>query len=179
MFIESDYRLNVTMMFNINSDSQKTTFSFEVELQNEKAYFGRVEAVDVIGQFSERLIKTLKARMAACTALLMSHMNDVVRNDGYHISFKAKNGLIKYFSIPAYQAMQKAVENLRKGNYCYVVEDALQCNQILKAIANDKDFGYEDAGVFPRSLLIDILMECSLAPCDPSKYVSRSKVSES
>lgn len=157
-------------MFNINSDKQKTTFSFEVKLQNEKAYFERVKAADVIGQFSERLIKTLKARMTACTALLMSHMNDVVSNNGYYICFKAKNGLIKHFSIPAYLAMQEAVENLQKGNYRYVVEDALQCNQILKAIANDKDFGYEDAGEFPRSLLIDILMECSLATFDPSRY---------
>ncbi len=123
-------------------------------------------AMDIIGAFSARLIASIERRQKACLKLLLKHEDDIVFNNGIHVEWKRKDGSIGYFNVPSFEAMNRALGQLRLGNYSKFVEDHNEVDQALKALLNDPvEFqDHSDTGGFTYANLISTLCELHFLP---------------
>lgn len=131
------------------------------EIDLDKIYFDRKEfMLNTLKSYRDYLVTVLRKRMNACVNNLFEHRKDVVFNDGNQIVYSRKDGSTNSFNVPSYMAMQECMFALEQGNSDAVADNKVWCDQLIKAICNDRDTNKEDAGTIKFSNLISILCEC-------------------
>lgn len=155
-----------------------TTLAFIMPEEKEGCTNRKGLAMDIVGAFSTRLIASIERRQKACLKLLLKHEDDIVFNNGIHVEWKRKDGSIGYFNVPSFEAMNRALGQLRLGNYSKFVEDHNEVDQALKALLNDPvEFqDHSDAGGFTYANLISTLCELHFLPFNKETCYSEMQV---
>lgn len=92
----------------------------------------RIDYADVIGTFADLIINALKSRREACLDMLMRNVDNIIFNDGQQIIFKKNNGQIHAFNVPSYQAMEEAIDMIKRGEIRKMIP--AHYDQIAKAL---------------------------------------------
>ncbi len=114
----------------------------------------------VLESYRDYLMTVLSDRMNACVNNLFVHREDVVSNDGNQIVYLRKDGSLNSFNVPSYMAMQDCMYALEHREFNSIADNKVWCDQLIKAICNDRDTNKEDAGTIKFSNLISVLCEC-------------------
>lgn len=131
---------------------------------------------DLIGSFSERLIKSLERRMTACQQNLMRHLNDIEYADECgHIVYRRKDGSTGNFNTRSFECMKSAVSILRESRFKEFTLNKGAVEQTLKALLNDTEHDHSDEGIFKWSDLVSTLIELAMAPTPGSDFDIDSK----
>ena len=126
-----------------------------------KIHFDRKESMQkVLKSYRDYLMIVLRDRMNACVNNLFEHREDVVSNDGNQIVYSRKNGSLNSFNVPSYMAMQDCMFALEQRNFDAIVDNKVWCDQLIKAICNDRKTAKNDIDTIKFSNLISILCEC-------------------
>ena len=131
------------------------------EIDLDKIYANRKNfMLKVLESYRDYLITVLRNRMKACVNYLFKHREDIIYNDGNQIVYSRKDGSTNSFNVSSYMAMQDCMFALEQRNFDAITDNRVWCDQLIKAICNDRDTNKEDAGVVKFSNLISILCEC-------------------
>ena len=131
------------------------------EINLDKIYSDRKDFVlKVLESYRDYLITVLRNRMNTCVNNLFAHREDVVFNDGNEIVYSRKDGSTNSFNVPSYMAMQDCMYALEYREFNSIADNKVWCDQLIKAICNDRDTNKEDAGTIKFSNLISVLCEC-------------------
>ena len=119
--------------------------------------------IDILGSWSKVCIKALELRMDACVSMLFRNRNNVVKANEDQIVFKKKNSLLHSFNHQSFQAMERMVDDLQKGNWKCVKENYIGCFQLLKALYWIPEEDRKDCGGFGFGELISLIFELTTA----------------
>jgi len=129
---------------------------FDIDAHKVRSF---ARALDVLGTYSVVIIQSLDRRMTACCRNLLNHLNDIIFNDGCHISYQRKDGSIGTFNVPSFQAMEDCKEALLTSNFKAVLKNVVWVDQIIKALLNDRELLRDDSDTFKFSELVSLLCE--------------------
>ena len=122
-------------------------------------------AQGIIEDYVDTLIGTLQRRMAACMLHLQLHLEDIDYADSYgHICWKRKDGSYGQFNVRSYDAMEQAIEVLKKGNFGEFLNNSIWIDQTLKALLNDPVGNNVNTKEHKFSELVSLLCEAHVAP---------------
>lgn len=112
-----------------------TTFFRIPHIEGDVPFCDRKALVyDVIGSWSEVLIKALNMRMDACVSMLFRNRDNVIKSNSDAVWFKKNNGHIHSFNFYSFDAMNNMIQDLSHGCWGRVLENKVGLCQLLKAL---------------------------------------------
>ena len=119
----------------------------------------RARQYDLIGSFSEMIIKSVERRMQACQAQLLEHISE---GKGYGESvfvWVDKRGVTRTFNLTSYKLMEDVVKSLKQSDWRFLCTTGPAKVQVVKALMNDPEQDHSDRGDFHYSELVSFLTE--------------------
>lgn len=145
-----------------NGFNEFTTFFRIPHVEGELPFYDRKAlAYDLIGSWSEVLIKALNMRMDACVSMLFRNRDNVIKSNSTAVWFKKKNGHIHEFNFNSFDVMNNMIQYLSHGCWNSVLEDKVGIYQLLKALYWIPEEDRKDHG-FSFGELISCLEEATL-----------------
>jgi hypothetical protein len=90
--------------------------------------------LDIIGTFTDVIIRALEARMDSCVCMLMRNSDKVIFADENVVQFKKNNGQFHVFCHTSFKVMQDTIKALNEGDLPYLLTSKRACEQVAKAL---------------------------------------------
>lgn len=90
---------------------------------------------DVLGTYSEYVIKALENRMQKCLTALTKNMGNLVYVDGpFFVGYCEDNGHCGKFGFTSYNLMGQTIQLIKECNWRAISHNPAACDQIVKAL---------------------------------------------